>query len=126
MDKANAIKRSFIKKNVKAKFIEISDRINNIARTITIFKIDEKADYTEIEKEIADVYIRMDQLTENVKENNEQRALGMVIRQPSRLRRERSVISSKEADSHREKVEATGDKTGSKSARAERLLNDAH
>lgn len=64
MEKANAIKRAFIKNNVGKKFHEIAERINNITRTITIFEVNEKADLASVEREIQDVQLQMDKLAD--------------------------------------------------------------
>lgn len=124
MDRANAIKRAFIKKNVKKKFKEIAERVAGITRTINIFEVNEQTDFGNVEKEIKDVQLQMDKLADNIKENNEKRDLDKVIRQPPRPRKNKSTLSieeKKSVDSMKELGSAIP-----KNSKAEQLLLDGH
>ena len=127
MDKSNAIKRSFIKGNVKKKFHEIGERLRNMGRTITVFKINEKIDLEDVENEIREIQLRMDKLTENIKENNDKRLLNNVIRQPSKQTKKRSVESdTQEVIVVKQEEVGYALNKGNEATRAETLLQDAH
>lgn len=125
MDKSNAIKRAFIKKNVSKKFKEIAERISNISRTINVFEVNEKANVAIVEQEIREVQLQMDKLADNIKENNEKRDLDKVIMQPSRLRRERSMVGAEKLGAVNE-VKDNEVAAQTKSSKSEQLLIDAH
>ncbi|CAI2385066.1 unnamed protein product [Moneuplotes crassus] len=124
MDRANVIKRAFIKKNVTKKFKEISERISGVTRTINIFEVNEQTDFGIVEKDIKDVQLQMDKLADNIKENNEKRDLDKVIRQPTRPRNKKSTLGIEEKKS----VDSTKGLGSAipKNTKAEQLLLDGH
>ena len=61
-----------------------------------------------------------------MKENKEKRDLDKVIRQPSRLRKERSILSSKELKSPKEEVKDTEKVAQAKSSKSEQFFMDAN
>lgn len=121
MEKANGITRQFIKGNVRKKFKESSERVANITRTIIVFRNEKGGNELELfEKEMKDVQIRLDGLTETINENKEQRELNQIVRQPSRIRGNRNVIEV-------EAKEAVGaDAKEIKVDKSEQLFNDAN
>ena len=121
MEKSNGIKRQFIKGNVRKKFKESNERIANITRTVLVFKIDKgKDNLAEYEREMKDVHFRLDSLTEKLNENNERREFNQVLRQGSRIGRERPIEVIKE-----EQVDADAGKD-TKISQSEKLLQDAN
>lgn len=128
MDKSSVIKRSFIKGNVKKKFHEIGERLINIARTISVFKINEKVDLEVVQNEIKEIQLRMDKLTENIKENNDKIMLNNVIRQPPKPQKKRSTVESESQEVIIKQYEGVGLGVNKEidATRAETLLQDAH
>lgn len=126
MDKANAIKRSFIKGSVNRKFGETAERLRNIARTISVFKVNEKTDTTEIESEVKRVMNRIDDLDRNINENIDKRSLNKLIKQPSR-RKMRSHANEKGKEIIIvEESERVGAISQNNLGKAETLFQDAH
>jgi len=126
MDKANAIKRSFIKGSVNRKFGETAERLRNIARTISVFKVNEKTDTTEIESEVKRVMNRIDDLDRNINENIDKRSLNKLIKQPSRRRMRSSANEKGKEIIIVEESERVGAISQNNLGKAEMLFQDAH
>ena len=128
MDKSNAIKRSFIKGNVRKKFHEIWERFKNIARTVSVFKVNEKVYLEVVEGEIRDIQLRMDKLSENIKDKNDKIMLNNVIRQPPKPQKKRSIVESESQEVIIKQYDRVGLSLNKEidGTRAETLLQDAH
>lgn len=108
MEHTNALKRSFIKNNVKKKFGESADRISNINRTILVMENGGKSMNTrEYHEEIRQVQLKMDDLATKLEENKEKLDLDSIINKPPRSgwRNKREEVTDKDKDQGKQPLE---------------------